>query len=75
MSATLAIRVDPTNPDHHLWRNGRVWWLHYTLDLGDGRTRRVRLSLETRDVEEARRRRDRIFELISRRARALGGAA
>ena len=53
----------PFNPNHNLWRNGRLWWVAFTV-LEDGwRQERIRLSLKTDDVEEARRRRD---ELIAR---------
>jgi hypothetical protein len=53
-----------TDPDHHLWRNGRLWWVAFTV-LEDGwRQRRVRLSLQTDDVAVARRRRDQLFTLV-----------
>jgi hypothetical protein len=57
----LAIRIDPRNPDHHLYNNNGNWWLHYTVHLTDYTKRRVRLSLRTRDLPTARRRRDEIF--------------
>lgn len=48
--------------NHHLWRNGRLWWIAYTL-LHDGwRQERIRHSLGTADVVEARLRRDRILD-------------
>ena len=51
-------RASETNPNHHLWKNGRLWWLAVTL-LHDGwRQERVRQSLGTDDILEARRRRD-----------------
>src|SRR5688572_9894291 len=51
-------RASETNPNHHLWKNGRLWWLAVTL-LHDGwRQERVRQSLGTADLAEARRRRD-----------------
>jgi hypothetical protein len=51
-------RASETNPNHHLWKNGRLYWLAVTL-LHDGwRQERVRQSLGTDDVLEARRRRD-----------------
>ena len=54
-------RASRLGPNHHLWRNGRLWWIAYTL-LHDGwRQERIRHSLGTSDVEEARRRRDRIL--------------
>ncbi len=49
------------NPDHHLWRNGRFWWVAFTLIHDGWRQERVRRSLKTADVTEARRRRDAIF--------------
>ena len=55
---TLSVRVNRKNPDHHLWNNHGTWWLHYTLHLADFTKRRVRKSLGTHDVDEARARRD-----------------
>lgn len=58
-AAVVALRgADAGNADHHIWNNNGTWWLHYTLHLADYTKRRVRESLRTRDVEEARRRRD-----------------
>ena len=50
--------ADLGNPNHHIWNNNGTWWLHYTLHLADYTKRRVRESLGTRDLGEARRRRD-----------------
>ena len=51
-------RAERLGPNHHLWRNGRLWWIAYTL-LHDGwRQERIRHSLGTTDVDDARRRRD-----------------
>jgi hypothetical protein len=55
---TLSVRVNRQNPDHHLWNNHGTWWLHYTLHLADFTKRRVRKSLGTHCVDEARARRD-----------------
>ena len=49
--------------DHHLWRNGRLLWIAMTVESAAGERWRVRRSLKTADIEEARRRRD---ELIQR---------
>jgi hypothetical protein len=49
------------DPDHHLWRNGRLWWVAFTVHLPPWQKERVRLSLGTDDVEEARRRRDELL--------------
>jgi len=46
------------DPDHHLWRNGRLWWVAFTVHLPGWRKDRVRVSLGTTDLAEARRRRD-----------------
>jgi hypothetical protein len=65
-------RASETNPNHHLWKNGRLWWLAVTL-LHDGwRQERVRQSLGTDDLGEARRRRD---LLLARFAAAGAGTA
>jgi hypothetical protein len=52
-----------SDPDHHLWRNGRLWWIAFTVHLPGWQKERVRVSLHTADVVEARRRRD---DLLSR---------
>ena len=46
------------DPDHHLWKNGRLWWIAFTIHTIDWRKRRLRFSLGTADIREARRRRD-----------------
>ena len=59
-------RASQTNPNHHLWKNGRLWWLAVTL-LHDGwRQERVRQSLGTDDLGEARRRRDLVLARFAR---------
>lgn len=64
--AHLSIRIDADNPLHHLWRNHRTWWIHFTLNTADGRIRRVRQSLHTSDLDEAVKRRDRLFLELAR---------
>ena len=49
------------NPDHHLWRNGRLWWIAFTVHLPGWQKDRVRQSLGTDDLVEARRRRDQVL--------------
>lgn len=49
------------SPNHHLWLNRKVWFIHYTVHPTPFTKERVRVSLETGDVEEARRRRDALF--------------
>ena len=54
--------AQPTHDrDHHLWRNGRLFWVAFTVHLPGWRKERVRLSLGTANVEEARSRRDQIL--------------
>ena len=64
--AQLSIRIDEQNPLHHLWNNHGVWWIHYTLTTAEGRIRRVRRSLATRDRAEAVARRDARLALLAR---------
>lgn len=52
---TMARVIDP---DHHLWKNGRLYWTAFTVHLPGWRKHRVRRSLGTSDREEARSRRD-----------------
>ena len=49
------------HPDHHLWRNGRLWWIAFTIHKPDWTAERIRRSLRTDDLGEARRRRDLIL--------------
>ncbi len=55
------------DPDHHIWRNGRLWWIAFTVHRGHLQER-VRFSLATADVEEARPRRDEVFALYEQAA-------
>ena len=59
---TPSIRVLAHNPDHHLWNNHGTWWCHYTVHLPDYTKRRVRLSLRTPRVDQARKLRDRLLQ-------------
>lgn len=51
-----------SNPNHHLWRNGRLWWVAFTVIYDGWRQERVRRSLGTAELDEARRRRDELFQ-------------
>jgi hypothetical protein len=66
MQHALSIRVDATNPDHHLWNNHGIWWIHYTLLEGGLRQHRIRRSLQTRDRAQARAIRDVLFARLGR---------
>lgn len=68
------------NLDHHIWNNNGTWWAHFTVHHPDHTKERVRVSLHTKDRNEARRRRDFIMRGTAsivatiRRARALPAA-
>lgn len=64
--ARSEVAPEERHPNHHLWRNGRLWWIAFTVHRGH-RQERVRLSLETNDLAAARERRD---ALIARFAEA-----
>jgi hypothetical protein len=51
-------QLNPSDPNHHLWRNGRLWWVAFTVHLPGWQKERVRRSLGTADLREARARRD-----------------
>ena len=53
-----SVRLRLSNPNHHLWNNNGTWYLHYTVHPTPLTKSRVRVSLETKDLEVARRRRD-----------------
>lgn len=61
----LARAPADADPNHHLWRNGRLWWIAFTVLRGHTQER-VRFSLGTPDVLEARRRRDQVFDLVEK---------
>ena len=61
----LAVRIDGTNPLHHLWNNNGTWWCHFTVHRPCHTKRRVRLSLKTGDPAEACRRRDLLFSRLA----------
>lgn len=50
--------IQRNTTNHHLWRNGRLWWIHFTAIYEGWRQERIRFSLQTADLEEAHQRRD-----------------
>lgn len=54
------------NDVHHLYQNhGLDWWINFTLhDLSTYKSKRFRFSLKTKDVEKAKKRRDKILKEI-----------
>ncbi len=61
-------RAFASNPNHHLWKNGRLWWIAFTLIHDGWRQERVRQSLGTDNLLEARQRRDAILGLFGKEA-------
>jgi hypothetical protein len=57
----LSLRTHPGNPNHHLWWNNGTWWLHATVHRPDYTKQRLRLPLETKNVDLARSRRDAVL--------------
>ena len=66
LDKTLA-QAGREDPNHHLWRNGRFWWIAFTVHTPDWRVHRLRFSLKTDDLEEARIRRDRALHWYAQR--------
>jgi hypothetical protein len=61
MTPPLAIRLNPANPDHHLWNNNGTWFVHYTIHPTPLTKQRIRASLGTKNLAEARLRRDQLL--------------
>ena len=64
-NVVLAIRTDEDNPNHHLWNNNGTWFVHYTVYPTPVTKQRVRKSLKTKCLDEARRKRDSLFKQMS----------
>lgn len=58
----LSIRILGSNPDHHLWNNNGTWWIDYTIYPVFNEKKRIRTSLGTKSLSEARIRRDATFD-------------
>lgn len=54
----------PESDDSNLWFNNSFFWLHATAWFSDSTAERLRLSLGTKDIAEARARRDLIFSVL-----------
>jgi hypothetical protein len=57
----LALRINDSNLNHHLWNNNGTWWVHYTVYPSLVTAERRRKSLNTKDIIVARKRRDKIL--------------
>lgn len=60
------LRRPAANPNHHLWNNHGTWFLHYTVHPTPFTKDRIRRTLGTKDLAEARQRRDRFFAQLAR---------
>jgi hypothetical protein len=61
MTHSLVIRLNPANPDHHLWNNNGTWFVHYTIHPTPFTKERVRASLGTKDKAQAQLLRDQLL--------------
>jgi hypothetical protein len=57
--------------NHHIWDNNGTWWCHLSLARNRGPAKRIRFSLRTNNVREARKRRDLIMSATEAKAKAL----
>jgi hypothetical protein len=70
-SPKIVLRTNAANPNHHLWNNNGTWWCHYTEHPTPFTKERIRASLGTKDLTEARLRRDQLLlgvRTLSRRS-------
>ena len=61
----FSLRTNPENPNHHLWNNNGTWFIHYVVHPTPITKARVRRSLRTKLLDEARARRDALFAELS----------
>ena len=57
-------RRDPDNDRHHIYDNHGTYYAHFTVHFGY-RKRRIRVSLRTPRIEEAKVRRDELLTRIA----------
>jgi len=57
----LSLRTNLENPNHHLWNNNGTWFIHYVVHPTPITKERVRKSLGTKSLSEARAKRDAIL--------------
>jgi hypothetical protein len=58
------------NPDHHIWNNNGTFWMKWAPFDPVVKHPRMAVSLKTKDIEEARRRRDELMANWNRKATA-----
>ena len=59
-----SLKIDESNPNHHIWRNGRYWCIHFVVRYNDKSSQRIRRSLKVENVEETRMKRDKILKRL-----------
>ncbi len=69
-----SVRCQSGNENHHLWNNNGTWWCHFTVHLPDFTKHRIRLSLETPSLREARQLRDALLALFGIDPSTLAGS-
>jgi hypothetical protein len=57
----LSVRINPENPNHHLWNNHGTWFIHYVVHPTPYTKERIRHSLHTKSLDEARQKRDELL--------------
>jgi hypothetical protein len=57
----LSLRTNLENPNHHLWNNNGTWFIHYVVHPTPITKERIRKSLGTKSLPEARAKRDAIL--------------
>jgi hypothetical protein len=60
----VSARRTSGNANHHLWNNHGTWWCHLTLHLPDFTKHRLRRSLGTACLDEARQIRDFLLAVL-----------
>jgi len=71
----LSLRTNPENPNHHLWNNNGTWFIHYVVHPTPITKERIRKSLGTKSLAEARAKRDAILACKSPATQELRLAA
>ena len=64
-SSKIAVRTNAANPNHHLWNNNGTWFVHYTIHPTPFTKQRIRASLGTKNLAEARLRRDQLVVSVT----------
>ncbi|MDB6128614.1 MAG: integrase [Verrucomicrobia bacterium] len=72
-------KVPSPNPNHHLWRHGKNWWVYCAVNPTPRTKDKLRRSLCTESIRMARYRRDLLFQNLQAegmlgRIRVLGNS-